>query len=357
MPPLQLDSQELSAEDALAVVSTPELLALTDEMRSFVDRYVYGDARQRLHLLHRGLISPALVGIEYSPDADGSAAEAFHSGAANCLSYAHLFIALARYAGLDARYLSVSLRPEWSRHGSKIALRKHVNVAVTLRNGDRYVVDIDPVSRDRIAHSDVLTDKQAFALYHGNVAMGALLAGDDETAFTQALRAIQLAPDIDYLWINLGAIYRQRQQDNVAETLYHTALQLNPNSRTAMNNLAVLHESRGDSAQAAQWAARVQQRRNRNPFYHYYLGEVAESEGDYLAALEHFGRAIELHESEAEFYYRMARIYLTLNQRDRSRDYAEEAVARATLVRERQSYKAFLQSLSDDRIAAALEGV
>ena len=355
LPPLKLEAAELRPADALASAQSPELLELTDEMRAFVDRYVHGDARQRLHTLHRSLVSPALVGVEYDPDADGSAAEVFHAGAANCLSYAHLFVAMARYAGLNARYLSVSLRPEWSRHGSKIALRRHVNVAVTFRNGERYVVDIDPVSRDRIAGSEELSDRQAFALYHGNLAMSALLDGQDERAYAEALQALRIAPDIDFLWINLGAIYRQHEQDDVAESLYHTALKLNPGSRTAMNNLAVLHESRGNLAEAERWAQRIQQRRNKNPYYHYYLGELAESKGDYLAALEHFSRAIKLREVEADFYFRVARVYLTLEQPDRSRAFAQQAIAKAKRVNERESYRAFLRLLSEDQLAASLE--
>ena len=85
--------------------------------------------------------------MRYDMSADGTAAEAFASGRANCLSYAHLFVALARYAGLDANYQSLTLRPEWSRHGDRVALRQHVNVRVDLRGGEQYMVDIDPVSR------------------------------------------------------------------------------------------------------------------------------------------------------------------------------------------------------------------
>jgi Tfp pilus assembly protein PilF len=326
---------------------------MTDEMREFVDDYVNGSQRQRLLTLHRSLRSPAFVGVKYDPDADGSAADVWRSGAANCLSYAHLFVAMARYAGLDARYLSVSLRPEWSRHGDQVALRKHVNVRVRLRSGEEYVVDIDPVARERIASAKVLRDEEAFALYHGNRAMGALLQQQRERAYAEAVRAISLGGSIDYLWVNLGAIYRQTGQDEAAEAMYRAALELNPDSPTAMNNMAVLYATRGQLQESRHWEERVRKRRTQNPFYHYYLGEVAEADGDLDTALSHYLDAIALKETESEFYFRVARLYLAMQRREQSRSFAEKAIEHSRLVGERREYQLFLNQLDSKTVVTA----
>jgi Flp pilus assembly protein TadD len=356
LPPLQLPGAPLPPSEAMARTTTPPLLELNDEMREVVNRYVSGNQRQRLRALHQSLQSPGMVGISYDPAADGTAAEVFDNGAANCLSYAHLFVAMARYAGLDARYLSVSLRPEWTRHGNQLALRKHVNITVRLRNGEEYVVDIDPVARSRVASADVLSDREAQALYHGNIAMDALLEGDLAGAFAEGVRAVDLGPGIDYLWVNLGAIYRQAGQDDAAESMYLTALEINPDSRSAMNNLAVLYHARGELAQSRYWETLIEERQQVNPFYHYSLGEIAESEGDLEAALSHYLDAIALKESEAEFYYRVARLYLRQDQREDSRRYVMMAIERASLVTEREEYSDFLRELkSGEAMAARLE--
>ncbi len=353
LPPLQLPEGELGPEQALATTSTPDMLAMTDEMKDFVERYATGSQRQRLQTLHRSLQSPAMVGIDYDPDADGTAAEVYHSGAANCLSYAHLFVAMARHAGLNANYLSTTLRPEWSRHGDQVALRRHVNVTVRLRQGEQYVVDIDPVGRDRVASADILDDREAFALYHGNLAMDALLKQDLEEAYAQAIRAISMGRDLDYLWTNLGIIYRRAGQDDAAEALYQMALSVSPNSRTAMNNLAILYAERGDEEQARYWEERVRKRREQNPFYHYYLGEKAEADGDLGAALAHYEEAIELKKTEAEFYYRVARLYREMQRREESRLYIQHAIEHARLVAEREEYRAFLDKLDADAVVTA----
>ncbi len=353
LPPIEVGEVAIDAADALARTETPALLALDDDMRAFVDQYVTGSQRQRLQSLHRSLRSEAMVGIDYDPAADGTAAEVFHSGAANCLSYAHLFIAMARYARLDARYLSVSLRPEWARHGEQVALRKHVNVVVRLRNGEEYVVDIDPVARERVASARVLKDREAMALYHSNRAMEALFLQDRAQAYSEAVRALSLGGKIDYLWVNLGAIYRGAGEDAAAETMYRRALALNPDSPTAMNNLAVLYHNRGELEESRRWEDRVRTRRYSNPFYHYYLGELAEAEGDQERALEHYLEAIDLQETEAEFYFRVARLYLAMQRPDDSRSYARKAVQHSRLVGERKAYTLFLQQLERGGVATA----
>ncbi len=353
IPPIVIDDGQLAPQTALATTDTPPLLELDAEMRAFVDRYVKGNQRQRLQTLHRSLRSSAFVGIDYDPSADGTAAEVYHSGVANCLSYAHLFVAMARYAGLDARYLSVSLRPEWSRRGDQVALRKHVNVVVQLRNGEEYVVDIDPVPRERVASARVLRDKEAFALYHGNRAMQALFLQDRAGAYAEAVRALSLGGRIDYLWVNLGAIFRGAGQDEAAEAMYRRALALNPDSSTAMNNLAILYESRGQLEESRRWEERVRKHRKSNPFYHYYLGELAEAEGDSERALSHYLDAIDLQSTEAEFYFRVARLYRSMQRPLESRSYAEQAVLHSRLAGERKQYQLFLEQLTREGVVTA----
>lgn len=352
LPPLQLPDRTVTPEAAGAEVETPELLALTGDMRDFVDRYAgHGNQRQRLLTLHQSLRSPALLDIRYDAAADGTAAEAFDAGVANCLSYAHMFVALARYAGLKASYQSLALRPEWSRHGEQVALRRHVNVRVDLRNGEQYMVDIDPVSRDRIASAELLSEQEAAALFHANRAMDALLSKRPAAAYAQAVRALELAPGIDYLWVNLGAIYRQAGQSDAAEMAYKTALAVNPESPSAMNNLAVLYNLRGNLEESRLWEDRVRRHRERNPYHHYSQGEAAESAGDLDRALEHYRDAIRLKANDAEFYYRVARVYHARHQHEETVRYLEEAIKRSRLVGEREEYRAFLQKITDNDLA------
>jgi transglutaminase-like putative cysteine protease len=153
LPPLELDGQLYLPEDVTTDLTPRQLLATTEEMREFVALHTRGNnySRTRLMSLHWAVKSPGMLGMRYDPFAEGNARQAFERGTANCLSYAHMFIALAREAGLDARYQWMEVRPEWHRMGERVAVRLHVNVLVRMRDGSEYTVDIDPLSRTEVA--------------------------------------------------------------------------------------------------------------------------------------------------------------------------------------------------------------
>jgi Flp pilus assembly protein TadD len=350
--PLLTQTGALTPQIAVNAAPTPDLLGLSPAMREFADRYIkHGGQQQRLHLLHSSLRSSAMVGVVYDSRADGTAAEAFENGEANCLTYAHLFVSLARYSGLNARYMVTTLRPEWVRHGRRVALRQHVNVRVKLRNGAQYVVDIDPVLRSRVATARVLKDNEAFALYHANLAMDELLDDQYVAAYAQAVRSLQLSGSTDYLWVNLGAIYRGVGQDISAEHSYMTALKINPDNSSAMNNLGVMYNDQGQLELAELWAERVVDYRVQNPYYHMFKGADAELAGEPEQALEHYQQAIALKNTDAEFYYRLARLYFSMHQPQESVRYTELAIKHSQLVGERENYQLFLRTVNQSTLA------
>ena len=176
LAPLQFRGETLTVADVSRRVVTPELLNTDQAMRDFVALYTDGVSsdRQRLITLHRAIAGRGALGVQYDPLADGGAQEVFYRGSANCLSYAHLFVALAREAGLDASYQWLELRPEWTRMGERVVVRRHVNVSVNLGSGGHYMVDIDPRPTRDIAGTREIGDRQAQALYHSNIGMQAL---------------------------------------------------------------------------------------------------------------------------------------------------------------------------------------
>ncbi len=337
------------AELAASLGAAPALLEMTAEMRDFVDRYVRPAraARQRLHLLHSSLRSRALLGIDYDPGADGTAAQVFRSGRANCLSFAHLFVAMARHAGLEADYQLLDLRPEWSRHGDQVALRQHVNVLVTLSRRQRYVVDIDPVRRSAIAGHRIIDERAVQGLHFSNLAMARLFEGDLAGAYLHAVRALQHSPRTDFLWLNLGAVYSRAGNDRAGERAYRVALALNPNSHSAMNNLMALHTRRGELEQADRWRSRIAGHRRRNPYYHAHLGERALEAGDFRRAARHFRAAVERKRDDAQLYYRLGQVHLRLGQPARAGEYLQQALAHARLASEREEIQALLGQLRE----------
>ncbi|MEH6587290.1 MAG: tetratricopeptide repeat protein [Halioglobus sp.] len=340
--------------DQVAVrVPTPDLLALDDEMRDFVDRYTVSvsSRRQRLETLHRAVSGTATLGLEYDPFAEGTASDAFHSQSANCLSYANLFIALAREAGLNAQYQWVDVRPSWTRMGERVAVRLHVNVVVHLSPRDRYMVDLDPLPARDITGSQEIRDEDAQALYHSNIAMEALSREELDVAWLHAIRALQLSPHMSHLWVNLGVVYRRADQHQAAETAYLQALELDSFDRSAMNNLMVLYDLLGREQEHQYWQSKVDRYRDTNPYYHAWLGDQSAEEGDWRVARGHYEDALSLEPSDAGLQFSLAIIYRELGQPKAALRYLEKAMNNANLFKEQQVYRAEYEKINRSMLA------
>ena len=353
LPPLQLDDRLLTLAEVPARVASPDLLATNASMRAFVERYTadIGNSRQRLMALHRAVQGAGTLGIRYDPLAEGTAQQVFARGSANCLSYANLFVALAREAGMDARYQWLEVRPQWSRVGDRVQVGLHVNVMVDLHNGSSFMVDIDPLPARDIAGSREISDRDAVALYHSNIAVQALVAGDLEPAWLNAVRALQLSPGMAHLWVNLGAIYRQSGQYPAAEDSYLQALVLDDWQFSAMSNLAVLYELQGRAAERAYWLERVEGYRRNNPYYFADLGDEAAAAGDWRAALGHYQRAIELHPDDSQLLFARSMIYYQLEDVPAAAADLKRAIEHATLRSDIDSYQQQLEQLRQAGLA------
>ena len=106
LAPLQHNGTLLTGADVDERIVTPDLLATTPDMKEWVRTYGGNrtNERQRLVNLHQSVKSESLLGMQYDPFGEGTASEVFHRGTANCLAYANFFVAMAREAGLNARY-------------------------------------------------------------------------------------------------------------------------------------------------------------------------------------------------------------------------------------------------------------
>ncbi len=353
LPPLVQGGAATTLTEAFARPAGAGLLALTPEMKAFVARYAPpgGGARQRLLSLHEAVKGQGALGVVYDPVADGTAAAVFRSGAANCLSFAHLFVALAREAGLDARYQWLEVRPQWTRMGERIAVRLHVNVMVRMPTGEQFMVDIDPLQSRDVAASRLLSDADAAALDHNNIAVGALARGDLAAAWSELARALRLSPGLSQLWVNLGAVYRHAGQLDEAEWSLLQALAIDGADRSAMNNLVVLYSQMERDGERDYWVERIKRHRDRNPWYHAWLGDRAAEEGDWLAAREHYRVALKLNPEDSAMLYASGIIHFRLRQYAASQRLIERAIAAASLRSDIQGYQAQLEVVRQRQLA------
>jgi Flp pilus assembly protein TadD len=352
VPPLRLDDREYSVAEALA--PPPEdVLALNDEMRAFVAEHTDGiySPLGRLQSLHSAVKDDDVLDMRYDPFADGDARDAFERRTANCLSYAHLFVALAREAELDAQYQWMEVRPEWHRIGERVAVRLHVNVSVRTRDGATYMIDIDPLQRSEVAGSRLMTDAEGLALYYNNLAMMDLAEQRTVTAWQSVLRGLRAAPHMSQLWVNLGAIYRATGQEAAAEQAYLRALRSDRADRSAMNNLVVLYEAQGRGAEAERWTRRLNHYRNRNPYYHATLGDEAIKQEDWELARKHYARARQLQPDDGQLAYALGVIELRRGRHRAAERLLAEAIDMAAFPHEKERYVLILENIREQQAA------
>ena len=97
---------------AQAPVGLPALdanpLALSPEIQAFLDQKVNTGLadRERLEALVQAVFQDESLRFNYAPETR-TAIETFTNRNGNCLSFTTLFIAMARYVGLDARFREV----------------------------------------------------------------------------------------------------------------------------------------------------------------------------------------------------------------------------------------------------------
>lgn len=353
LPPLRSGDTTLTVADAADRVPRPDLLQVDEPMRQFVAHYTAGQSNSRLRLmsLHQAVRGAGGLGLQYDPFAEGTAREVFRRGVANCLSYANLFVALAREAGLDASYQWVEVRPQWSRVSERLQVGLHVNVSVRLRDGTRYMVDIDPLPSREMAGSRELSDREAEALYYNNIAMDALGRNELATAWFHLVRALQLSPANAHLWVNLGALYRASGQHREAERSYLQALDLDSTEYPAMTNLAVLYGLEGREQERQYWLGRVETHRQMNPYYHAWQGDEAAAAGDWQAALGHYDRAVELLPGDGHLLFSRGLIYYRLNDLGAAALDIEQAIDLATLQSDITYYQQQLEVVRKAQLA------
>jgi len=291
-------------------IESLDILAVSDSMSAFVDTVV-AESRMpniKFRRLLKGLADYGYFGHTYVADITRTASDTFERKSGNCLSYTNMFIALAREAGLDARYQIVDVPPSWDADAGYLIRYTHVNV---LMKG----IEIDPLyGRDTsVDFNDVLpepdyprrtiSDRDATALFYANQSVNMLRNGELREAFVYLKKSIELDPDNPNLWINLGAFYAKQERFQQALDAYLVALHEDPGSRGAVSGLARAHYLMGNFEEAAQYEAQARRYRDSNPYYHYAVAQAEYEQDHYDQALEAINTAIGLKYRNGRFHF------------------------------------------------------
>ncbi len=299
------------AAGAMPLVEDEEVLRVSPEMEAFLDRHVPRRANRasRLRQLTRAILDTRILGLRYD-ETTRTAAETFRAAQGNCLSFATMFVAMARRAGLEAHFQEMETPPDWTLRGDALVLNRHVNVVVGLGRAGDHVVDFDLEGFRASDDRRRIPDTRALAHHDNNLAVERMQAGDASTALRYLRRALRRDPSFSPAWTNLGILHVREGRFSHAEAAYLRALAEDRHDHVAMSNLASLYERTGDRDRAAAFRRRVTDHRNRNPYYRYQVARDALAARDYDTAIRHLRYAVGRRKHEDRFHFLLGVSYL-----------------------------------------------
>lgn len=312
-------------------VILPQLqpLALDDTMLAYLDQHIPPGTQgwDLVNRLQELLFSPDYLAIQYDDTANFTARQTFAERRANCLSLVNLYIALARHYGLSVNYQTVQVRPIWNRRGELVVVSEHINAIGRVGPSGRYILDFTPEVRLQRQTDQLISDEQALALFYNNLAVDHLVQEQLEEALQYFRYALTVDPELAMAWNNLGSVWSRLDRDDLAEYSYLKAAWLDRTSASAYNNLVRFYSQQGDTEKAARYRRAVDSYNQRNPYYHYMLGNLAYEDAEYDKARQHFERAIQRYDLEPDFYLALGVTYRELGDEERFTELAQLSVA------------------------------
>lgn len=294
--------QRQLTERGLAPGSVELPFALDDEMRRWAHEQVAASSRQPAELadeLLTALLSRSGLDLLYQSGHTGTAREVFTTKTANCLAFTHLFVGMARELGLAVYYLRVDDLQRFDREGDLVIASGHVTAGFGPPQQRRILEFSELPIRDykQIRQIDEL---EAVAMFYSNRGAELLRQGDEPGALPWLETAVRIDPELSQAWVNLGVAQRRAGQMARAEASYRRALEADPETLAAYQNLAALLQLDKRGEEAAALLALTDRRSNRNPFSYLALGDLALHEKRRAEAVRYYRRALRLDPRSAE---------------------------------------------------------
>ena len=274
---------------------------LTPAMREWVrDLISRGASRKaRMQVLVEELLGSGGLGIDYRKDYTGTAAEVFAEKSANCLSFTHLFVGLAREVGVPVFFLEVKDLQDYTKEGDLIVHSDHIAIGHGPAH-EMTLIDFAVEAGTKYHKIRPISDLAATALFYSNRGTEHLRRGDLQQALRWSENAIKIDSSLSPLWINYGVALRRAGSYDRAESAYRHALELDPTQFAAYQNLAALLRLQGRPKEALELLALTDRNGNRNPFSFLALGDLSLRHGRVDEAARFYRKAVRLNDGEAE---------------------------------------------------------
>ena len=144
------------------------------------------------------------------------------------------------------------------------------------------------------------------------------LASDGDRAYAYYRAAIEADPRFAPAYANLARLYQRKGLVDAAERLLRHAIALNPTSYAALRAMQDLMQAQGRPLEAQQFAERLRQLQDRDPYHWLGQGVGALRAGQNAAAVKALERAAELSTGFEEIHHHLAIAYARNGQREQA---------------------------------------
>jgi tetratricopeptide (TPR) repeat protein len=327
-------------EQTPAIETRDDLFELPLNFKEDLDHRISGieSSYERYRALRRWVFRK-FNGFEYASTETMSLSDLNTNRKYNCMSFAALFVAAARYVDVPADFQLVFAPPYWDQANSSWINNQHINVTghieevetrhmtedwisgrlfktVKAVGSHRYTVDINPAVVSVRLRREIISSDQVLSLFYSNKSIELLLTGDVGSAYYYTRAALEADPASAVAWNNLGVLYSRVGHGELSIQAYQRAIALDGSAYSAKSNLARLYRVRNQLGLALQLEEQIREFRNQNPYYHASLAEADFEENRLYQARQHIEHAIELKHNEQHFYHRLAIIAQRLGDRE-----------------------------------------
>ena len=341
-------------------VGAADLFTLSPAMRAHLNSPAFKSKLQQrgaAHGLVTALYDKSDLQLDYEAKATLPAAETYAARAGNCLSLVIMTAAFARELNMRIRYQSVQSDEDWSRADSLYLVSGHVNISLAppkpridlYDHSTELVVDFMPSDDAARLRARQLEESDIVALYMNNRAAEELVQGRTADAYWWVRAALSLRPSTAAAYNTLAVVYQRSGRPLLAERVYRTALEREPDSMIVMQNLAPLLAANGKTAEAEAMTQRLARLYPAPPYHYFHQGTQAYRAGDFTRARMLFAREVVRAPFNDEFHFWLGLANLQLGELGTAQQQltlARDTSARADS-RERYSAKlAHLQTIA-----------
>jgi Tfp pilus assembly protein PilF len=273
-------------------------LALSPEVRVRVKEHLTyeGTEKARMLRLVRYLGDSDGLSFRYHPQQSLSAERAFFARQGDCMSYANLYVALARMMDVAVRFVRITQLPvTWESRG-RFFESSHMAVAFGREAAwdQSLVIDFGNTHTApwRFALYDDVPDELAFVLFQNNVAVEKMVGGEVVEAERMLRFLLSRSPDVPEVHNNLGLVLLQAGRVKEAMEVLQAGVEHFPRFRPLYANAVQAARRLGDVQLAESLQLRGRGLLEDDPSWNFNEGLRSYQERAFLAAAVRFEKAL-----------------------------------------------------------------